>query len=153
MTRLIGRQVNSERPQWPQVESGHLNSVPYRLTASLSLLLIPHNNPPLCSLCACVCVCACACVHALECTDVETRDQHHVSSSVTIHLILQWVSMNIEITDLATLAGQQASGLFLSPHSAGNSGKHHCAWFYTVLGLNSGLCACTASTFPTDPPS
>lgn len=58
--------------------------------------------------------------------------------------------MNIELTDLATLAGQQAPGLFLSAHSAGNTGKRHCAWFGMTLGLNSGLFACTASHLPTE---
>lgn len=91
-------------------ESWHLNCAPHRLSQSLALILF---------------VCVWLCTHLSPC--MWKPEINITSSPITLHLILRWVSMNIELTDLATLAGQQAPGLFLSAHSSGNTGKRHCA--------------------------
>ena len=106
----------------------------------------------------CVCVCVCVCMHMYVCIDMETRGQHWMSSSVTIHVIHSFIhsfihpsihpsihsliylrcvlSLNPNLTNSGRLASQSASGILLTlhPQNWNYSTCQHTQPFTLVLG-------------------
>lgn len=105
------------------LQDRHPNSVPPRNFFQGQFSFIHFILSASSTFCACMCVYTSACIHSCSCVHMctcvfmykEGRCWHHMSSSITLHLPFRAGSLSeLEVTNSARLASQQASKIFLS---------------------------------------